>query len=248
MRAVIVGIVMALSGVVNAQTHMPVVLQHSKQLVVVTTASWEASEGQLRQFVRSVPGQAWQEVGTPWPVKVGKHGLGWAADMHNDGLSGPIKTEGDKKAPAGAFSLTEAFGFAAAGSGVKLPYLAITPTLECVDDPQSRHYGRIVDGANIATKDWHSSERMHEHPEAYHRGIVVAYNTDGQLANAGSCIFMHISTPSSTDGTLGCTAMSPAQLNTLLDTLDPAAQPVLVQLPLSQYRRLQQLWELPKIT
>jgi D-alanyl-D-alanine dipeptidase len=225
-------------------------------MIVVTTSDWNAVEGRLRRYERATVQDKWRPVGDPIAIVVGKNGLGWgigiiaADDSHVRSASDPVKKEGDGRAPAGIFALGTAFGYASdPPQGLKMPYLSLTPSTECVDDPGSKHYNRIVDRSVVAS-DWNSSEHMRNAGESYRWGIVIDHNaTVTGDANqpkpaGGSCVFLHI-WHSHDQGTAGCTAMSPTELETLLAWLDPARQPVLVQLPGPTYERLINLWMLP---
>jgi len=80
----------------------------------------------------------------------------------------------------------------------------------------------------------------------YRLGLAVEYNTAARAPEAGSCIFIHcFATPRKT--TSGCTAMPEADLEALLQWLDPAAHPRLVQLPLAAYEELRSAWKLPAL-
>lgn len=121
-------------------------LASSTQLIVVTTSGWNSIEGRLQRLERANDQEAWQPVGNPIPIVVGKNGLGWgigviAAEGRNvRATDEPVKREGDGKSPAGVFALGTAFGYAAHPlTGTKLPYLTLTPTIECVDDIHSKH-------------------------------------------------------------------------------------------------------------
>ena len=112
-------------------------LASSLQLIVVTTADWDAVEGALQRYGRREPGGPWKPVGGPVVVVVGKNGLGWDARLVQTGGPGmrgpqdPVKKEGDGKSPAGVFGFGTAFGDAAqAPSGWNLPYTPLTPTVE----------------------------------------------------------------------------------------------------------------------
>ena len=230
----------------------------STQLIVVTTSNWGAVEGQLQRFERHSVHDPWRLFGEPIPIVVGVKGMGWgiglvAADDPNVRLSSdPVKKEGDGKSPAGIFDLGTAFGYSAQPlPGLKLPYLALTESIECVDDVNSKYYNRIVDRSAV-TPDWNSSEHMRDTGESYRWGIVVDLNgttaTRDQQApqpGGGSCVFLHI-WHSSDHGTAGCTAMTRNSLESLLLWLDPSRLPVIVQLPESAYRRLAGPWNLPQ--
>ena len=62
----------------------------------------------------------------------------------------------------------------------------------------------------------------------------------------GSCVFLHIGGEGGR-GTAGCTAMSEPMLRALMQWLDPAQAPVLVQLPLDAYAALRTAWALPAL-
>lgn len=219
----------------------PLALSNSHQLIIVTTKNWTDIQGTAQRYERH--GQTFEKIGEPFAIVVGKSGLAWGKGLTVvEQRKGPVKREGDGKAPAGIFKLGTAFGYANSAD-TKLPYQPLTPTLECVDDSQSKRYNELVDGATV-TKDWNSAERMRRDDDMYRNGIFIEHNTPA-VAGAGSCIFFHIwRGPAS--GTLGCTAMDPADINRLLSWLDPRQGPLLVQLPEAEYAQLRESWGLPK--
>lgn len=231
-------------------------LAHSTQAIVVTTPDWNAVPGHLQRFERANTHAKWHAVGAPIAIVVGRSGLGWglgvvpAASAQASDLSGPVKKEGDKRSPAGIFALGTAFGYAAQPlPGLKLPYLELTPTVECVDDPASQHYNRIVDRSQVAV-DWKSSEHMRDAGQAYVWGVVVDHDGTvpggaAPVPGSGSCVFLHIWSGDGR-GTTGCTAMAESDLETLMTWLDPKQRPLLVQLPEAAYARLQRAWKLPR--
>jgi L,D-peptidoglycan transpeptidase YkuD (ErfK/YbiS/YcfS/YnhG family) len=237
-----------LAASANAQSDIPVLqaLALSRQMVVVTASNWTATTGWLRRFERS--GQGWQDTGPPFPVVLGRGGLGWGRGLHPLRLSGPQKREGDGKSPAGIFLLPYAFGYAAPDSvpEIKLQYVQCTASLECVDDTNSSHYNLVVDRHVVDAPDWKSSEKMRMSDDEYRLGIFVAHNSSPVIPGAGSCVFMHIwkgpELPTS-----GCTAMSAGVMESLLGWLDTQARPVLVQLPDEEYKRFQMDWQLPPL-
>ena len=199
------------------------------QMVLVTTADWSASAATVRRYERAAPGAAWVPVKKAVPTLLGARGLAWGLGLHavpRDRT--PRKREGDRCAPAGVFRLTAAFGVREKITGLKLPATPVGPTFEAVDDPASRHYNRIVDRAAIARPDWHSSERMHAVPD-YALGVVVAQNPRN-VPGAGSCIFLHLWSRRR-PGTADCTVLRERDLTALARWLDPAREPVLIQLP-----------------
>jgi len=232
------------------QTPIPPPLRTSLQMIVVTTPDWDSVPGRLQRFERDRPGDPWKPIGNPISIVVGKKGTGWGAGLiPSDGPGlrtpdDPVKNEGDGKSPAGVFRISTAFGYAAqAPPAWKMPYVSLTPSVECVDDSTSKFYNRIVDRATV-TPDWHSSEHMAEAGIAYRWGAVIDHNVNPTTFGVGSCVFLHIWAGPAT-GTAGCTAMPQDQLEPILAWLDPAGSSILVQLPLAQYRMLQKPWHLP---
>ena len=237
------------AGAENAKGGPP---GHSLQMMVVTTPDWNSVDGHMQRYERTRPGICWMPVGDPVPIVVGKKGMGWGAGVVPTVAPGtrdptdPVKKEGDGKSPAGAFSIGSGFGYAAqALPGLKLTYTPLTPTVECVDDTASHFYNQIVDRATV-TPDWNSSEKMASEGVAYRWGAVINHNVNPAVPGVGSCVFLHVwSGPAS--GTAGCTAMPQEQLEPILTWLDPAKSPLLVQLPVAQYKRLMKLWHLPEL-
>lgn len=232
----------------QGQTRGPGPLPPSTEMVVVTTAGWNDVEGRLQRYERASPRKKWRAVGEPVTVVVGKSGLGWGfgiVPLDDTRAAGdPIKKEGDGRAPAGAFRLSRAFGYAPQPPpGWKMPYLRLTESVECVDDAASKFYNRIADRGTISP-DWNSSEHMLRPDELYRWGAVVDHNASPTQPGGGSCIFLHIWRGAGM-GTVGCTAMPQEKLEALLAWLDPARKPLLVQLPASQYQSLRKRWSLP---
>jgi len=216
-------------------------LAGSRQLIVVTSVSWDAIDGMLRRYERPSPTAAWNVVGDPVPVVLGRTGLAWGRGAAEAPSSEPQKREGDGKSPAGAFTLGWAFGFAAAADS-KMSYAMLRDATECVDDLRSEHYNAIVDRDRVQRVDWSSSEKMRT-IEQYRWGVVVNHNVPPK-SGGGSCIFLHIWSGAS-QPTAGCTAMAAADLERLLQWLDPAAHPLVVQLPRGEYERMRARWALP---
>lgn len=225
----------------RAATHE---LDRSRQCVVVLTENWTSTTGVMHSFERSRA--TWKERGPGFAVVVGKNGLGQGRGIVGLNFeNAPEKREGDDRAPAGIFRLSSAFGYAPARAAtwIKLPYLALSKQVEGIDDPISRHYNKLVDRSKLAKIDWRSSEQMRRDDVLYKWGVVVGHNSTA-LPGAGSCIFLHIwKSPAS--ATAGCTAMPESDLVRLLQWLDPARHPILVQMPRANYRAMQARYGLP---
>jgi len=179
--------------------------------LVVTTASWDASQGSAALYDRG------QRVWGPTPIFVGSSGMAWdpaATGLRGD-RPGPVKREGDGRAPAGIFVI----GATWERKGSRGAF--------CVDDPASTHYNRIVRVGPKAPKTWRSAERM----TMYEHAVVVEYNR-ARTPGAGSCIFVH----ASTRATAGCTGVPRAPLAKLLPLLAPGT--LMIQLPVREWKRL----------
>jgi D-alanyl-D-alanine dipeptidase len=234
----VIGLPTVLQGATNP-------LVRTRQCLVVTAADWGSTTGVLRAFERGPAGD-WKPAGEAVPVVLGKKGLGWGIGFLQPPMTdGPRKKEGDNKVPAGMFHLGPAFGYAAAdrASWIKLQYVALTKSTEGVDDPHSRYYNQLVDRSKIARVDWQTSEKMLRADDLYKWGLVVAHNS-AATPGAGSCIFLHIWRNSSA-ATVGCTAMPERNLVKFLHWLDPAAHPILIQMPRQNYEALRTRLKLP---
>jgi D-alanyl-D-alanine dipeptidase len=221
----------------------------ARQLLLVTTAGWDTVPGTLRRFERAAPGGAWRAVGEPVAVVVGRSGMGWGKGLHatSPAEGDPVKREGDGRAPAGAFRIGSAFGYASASSvrWIRMPYIHSTESFRCVDDVKSAYYNRVVDSAGVR-KDWSGTvERMRLSDDQYKLGAIVEHNWGEQTRPGdGSCIFLHI-WPGPGRGTAGCTAMEETAMAGVLRWLDPEAAPALVQLPRAEYAAKRLAWGLP---
>lgn len=218
----------------------------AQQLVLVTTADWDASTGLLRRFTRTADG--WQPVGNATAVTVGRAGSAWGLGLHPTQPAGPQKREGDGRAPAGVFRIGTAFGYSDTPQ-TALPYQAMTVSDFCIDVSTSPLYNRIVDAkqvgeAAIAGSTEPMRRDLHaDGDQRYRLGFVIEHNGE-QRAGAGSCIFAHLwKAPG--EATAGCTAMAEPAMQQLLAWLRPEQAPVFVLLPEFEYRRLRHDWGLP---
>lgn len=223
-------------------------LASSRQLLVVRAADWASTTARLQRFARDEPTAVWQAYGGAIKVSLGRAGLAWGSGLHHaTGGDQPAKREGDGKAPAGIFAITELFGEAEAGSqfaqSARLPYRCATGDLKCIDDPASRYYNQVIDQREVDTVDWHSHENMLRDDERYAIGAVIAHNSACR-PEAGSCIFLHVWQAEGMP-TAGCTAAALADVTEICLWLDAAAAPLLVQLPQAEYDRYRQAWALP---
>ena len=231
LRTAVISLSLAVAG--HANVAIPA---SSRQVILVTSRDWNASEANVRIFSRTKRG--WKQNGATMPALTGRNGMSWGLGLHNTEEGAPRKKEGDGRAPAGVFSFGTAFSREAVGLGVKC--ITITTSHEAIDDSKSRYYNQLVDLRKIADSDWKSSEKLFGSPH-YSLGIWVEHNPK-RIPGAGSCIYLHEWVGERT-GTAGCTVLRIADLKRTLGALKTAAQPVLVQLPESVARgRLPELY------
>lgn len=224
------------------------ILATSTQLITAVPADWTATTATLQLWHRE-PGAAWTAVGESWLAVIGATGSAWGIGQHGDappfGHTGPKKHEGDKKSPAGAFAMRDAYGYATVPpEGTRLPYTPSDDNTKCVDDPASLHYASIVNKASLQV-DWHSAEDMRRKDALYTWVLDVAHNPS-RVPGEGSCIFLHVWKDADSP-TVGCTAMPEPQLRRLLAQLDPSQNPTFVLLPHAEYSSLAAAWGLPAL-
>lgn len=212
----------------------------TSQLVVVTTRGWNNIDGKMSTY--QWKNDRWEAVLTNIPIVTGRSGLAWGQGLHDPAFNrGKLKKEGDGNAPAGIYHLTGLFGYQEISA--KMNSLKVDERTFCVDDIKSAYYNQIVNSDTI-TKDWNSAETMRMKSDAYKFGIFVDYNVKPAIPGNGSCIFMHIWSKS-TAPTAGCTAMTENNLLKLINFLDKSKNPVLVQIPQSEYNKFKLLYKLP---
>ncbi len=199
-------------------------LPNTKQLIVVSTQNWSTPNGILQRYEKK--NNTWNKIGKAIDIKLGRNGLGWGIGLHTIPKDAKyIKKEGDGKAPAGIFSLKQAFGYAP--FNVRYPYTVYKETDHCVDDVHSKLYNKIVD-SNKVNIDYKSFEHMRFSKDYYKYGIVVNHNhidEAGAVKGAGSCIFIHIKKVP----TAGCTVMREDEMKEIIQWLDTKSEPLLVQ-------------------
>lgn len=204
-----------------------------QQLVVVVSPDWKSTKAWLRCYDRNHD----QWVENPQlsgPVQLGRTGLAWGLGEHAEPkVQGPTKMEGDGKAPAGVFSISQLWlrpGIRPPAEGGFRAQIIAADTV-AVDDPKSRFYNCIVGRNQVGFMDWKSAETM-DIPD-YDRVLVVTHNLEKPVPGRGSCIFIHRWETSQTP-TSGCTALQEDHLVKLINWLQPKAQPRIVQLPKSE--------------
>lgn len=200
---------LAVPAATASATTCPPELAKATHLLLVTTPTFNAFKGTVATFSRSSTTASWKQSGKSKPIVVGRKGLAWGWTAAAYAKSGePLKREGDKRAPAGIFSVGQPFGtfdkqlqgFVRLKRGQHF----------CVDDTRSPHYGRIVPRKVAGKKT--SGEEMAK-ISLYRQGLFVNYPPNAKK-RAGSCIFVHVwRRPNSP--TVGCVAASEADVGRL---------------------------------
>jgi D-alanyl-D-alanine dipeptidase len=208
----------------------PAPLATALRLVLVTAPTMKDTIATMRVYERTSPGDVWRQRGAVEPAVVGKAGMAWSPFFKAfAGKKEPIKVEGDKRAPAGIYTIGRSFGtVASSNSG----HLQVTPDTICVDDLRSPAYNTIASRASLGPKV--HAENMSEALPMYRRGLLVNYPTDAKR-KAGSCIFIHVWRTSNT-GTAGCVAVPEARVERLQEFAETGA--VLAILPKQALGRL----------
>ena len=249
LRSFALAVVLLASGVPAFASDAPASLpwRDARQLVLVLTDGWDATTGTLQRF--EVRDGRWQAVAAAAPISVGRNGAAWGVGLHPAQAGGPQKQEGDGRAPAGVFTLGDAFGYADKGN-TAMPYRPMQATSYCIDVPDSPLYNRIIDTrteGEAAAKGSTEPMRLDLHNQGdvrYREGLVIGHNPNA-TPRAGSCIFAHLwRTPG--EPTAGCTAMAADTMDGVLRWLRPDARPVFVLLPRTEYTRLTHDWHLPE--
>lgn len=223
--------------------HLPSTAQ---QVVVGIAEDWDASVVVLRRYERRRPG--WQPIGDPWAARIGPAGLAWGRGLHPvPAKAQHSKREGDERAPAGVFELTETFGYDPEWADkTALPYTTVIARDLFVSDPESPDYNHHVRLDHDPVTPWERAQQMNQGDPAHALEVFVAHNADPVVPGAGSAIYLHVWRRGGASSTSGCTSMSRAQVETLVKWLQPGALYVL--LPRAVYAERQAPWRLPPAT
>ena len=235
----------------------------SSQMIVVKSDGWESIKAKISLYEKDSQNN-WIKFGEDIPAVLGKNGFGWGRGIFSpeDVKNNTYRQEGDKRAPAGIFTIGNVFGIEEHHSAqkrlnLKMPYVFLNETMQCVGEGKSKYYNQIVDTSKVE-KDWDNdknNEMMRyeglRDEQAYKWGIFINNNSDlnpdknmQRDKNAGSCIFIHIWKNEDT-GTAGCTAIKTKDIEKIISWLDVRKKPLITQLPQAEYNRLKDKWNLP---
>lgn len=203
----------------------------TRRVLLVVSPSQSSRKAQIWLLQRHSIAGKWEISRGPIAAILGRNGLAWGRGEHRASapVGFPAKKEGDGCSPAGIFRVPFAFGLAEpvqAARLLRMKYVMLTDGIVGVEDPASRHYNQIVDATQV-TADWDDGAPMNRRGEFYRWGAFVAHNPEN-IPGEGSCILLH-QWPGSDIPTAGCTGMEEQNLVRILEWLDPAMEPRLVQ-------------------
>lgn len=206
---------------------------YSSQIIFVVSKDFNSQKAKLIRYENQ------KQISNPIVVNIGQNGLGWGNGSLIDfnTTNEPMKKEGDKKAVAGIFKLSQIYSYHK-NINTKMPYITVTKDYICVDDVNSADYNKILE---VDDKSKYSSiEKMLLSNETYEYVIKVDYNLDG-IKNAGSCIFIHVVNPKKSE-TTGCTSMEKEKLIEIINWLDIKKEPILIQIPISRCNEIKKVY------
>lgn len=204
------------SGAARAQS-CPAPLAEARRLVLVTAPTMSSVAATMRLYERASASDSWHPLSDAQPATIGRAGMAWSQFFMRLAHPGePVKVEGDKRSPAGLYSIGRSFGILASS---RANYLRVAPDTVCVDDPASSAYNVITSRNRVEPRA--HAERMGEVLPMYRRGLVVNYPTDAKR-RAGSCIFIHV-WRSPTSGTAGCIAVPEPRVEALQEFAEHGA-------------------------
>jgi len=227
----------------------------SRQLVIVSTKDWSATTGTMTLYERDTGGE-WQRYSKVEETQVvlGINGLGWGRGNFSipvhDGKEGPVKVEGDGRAPAGLFDLGDLFT-APNTPPIKMDAIKTDSTMYCDDRRGSKSYNKLITMDDKALAECRQSkssegcpsEALLREDDVYKRFIWIHHN-DESVNGAGSCIFLHQNHPE-LSATAGCTTISEGFMEKLMTWLDPKMYPLLLQMPELEIKKRKERWKLP---
>ncbi|MFE5521369.1 L,D-transpeptidase family protein [Streptomyces virginiae] len=174
----------------------------SRQLILVTGRAMDSSESTAAFYTRPAAGADWVKA-MSWPARNGANG--WSVE----------RTYGDLTSPMGVYALTDAGGLLPKPPGTRLPY---------DEDNGFVATGLGVNGESlVGSFDYVVAIDFNRRPG---RSPLDPVMPDGE--DKGGNIWLHVDH----DGpSQGCVGIPKAAMKQVLETLDPAAKPVIVMGP-----------------
>ena len=125
------------------------------------------------------------------------------------------KKEGDKKTPAGIFSLGKVYYRKDKIRNLKtnLKKIVIKKKMAWCDDPNNKFYNKLTFTNNK------SKEKLYRKDNLYNIIVVINYNIKPIIKNKGSAIFIHLARKNYS-GTMGCIGLKKKDLLDILKTVN----------------------------
>ncbi len=220
--------------------------EDTRQLIVGLSNDWNDSTVQVQRWEKS--GSVWKKVGEAWPGRLGTSGLAWGRGLHPAGLSGVQKKEGDKRAPAGVFSLGDVYSYDAAvhsRPGMKV-YLVTEKDLWVEDEASDFYNQHVVLPGRGPETEWEKKQQMRLNDPAHRLKWFIKHNAESDIVKgAGSSIFFHIWRDGGARSSYGCTVMAEENLREMITWVEPKQKPLYVLLPKAVYEDKRAHWALP---
>lgn len=218
---------------------------NTTQAIVGVASDWSSSHVTLHRYEKDSQG-TWRLVAKPWKGRLGANGLAWGRGLNPVPSGVRMKKEGDRRAPAGIFSLGGAWGYDPNTSHhPNLSFRKITTRDLWVEDSSSKYYNQHLRLNHEPSAAWEKKAQMRQNDHAHSLKIFINHNAPKPVAGGGSSIFFHIWRGGGSKATFGCTTMPEDQLKALLQWVDPSRKPVYILLPQDQYHAKRLEWKLP---
>jgi len=193
----------------------------AQQVLIVDAPSAGSTTATLTAYEND--GAGWYQVFSPMP----------AVDGANGWLPGQSRVEGDDTTPEGMYPIGSTMYGTNADPGTQFPYHQLVCGDWWDEDSGSPTYNTFQHVACGTTPPYAAaSEALWTEGNAYPSMAVINYNAP-PTGPLGSGIFLHANTGSPT---AGCVSLPLADLDAVLDWLNPALHPVIVMGPDSVIR------------
>jgi L,D-peptidoglycan transpeptidase YkuD (ErfK/YbiS/YcfS/YnhG family) len=193
----------------------------AQQVLIVDAPSAGSTTATLTAYEND--GAGWHQVFGAMP----------AVDGANGWLPGQSRVEGDDSTPEGMYAIGSTMYGTNADPGTQFPYHQLVCGDWWDEDSASPSYNSFQHVACGTTPPYAAaSEALWTEGNAYPSMAVINYNTP-PTGPLGSGIFLHANTGSPT---AGCVSLPLADLDAVLDWLNPALHPVIVMGPDSVIR------------
>ncbi|MGJ8724192.1 MAG: L,D-transpeptidase family protein [Roseibacillus sp.] len=217
----------------------------STQAIVGIASGWDSSHVTLHRYEKDAQG-AWHLVSQPWKGRLGSSGIAWGRGLHPVPTGAKMKKEGDRRAPAGVYTLGGAWAYnAAIPHHPNLPFSKITTRDLWVEDVTSKYYNQHVRLDHEPSAAWEKKAQMRQNDQAHSIKLFINHNAPKVVPGGGSSIFFHIWRGGGSKATFGCTTMHENELKALIKWVDPKRNPVYILLPQSEYMAKRLQWKLP---